>query len=134
MSEKYKFHDPAARYFVTLTVVHWIDLFTRKELKQVVLDSLKYCQHNKGLIVHAWVLMSSHLHMIISSEGEPLEAILRDLKKHTSKQLVKTIVEINESRQQWLLRAFFKAAEDIKRVKSNKVWQDGYHSILLDTK
>lgn len=106
MSEKYKIHDPEGRYFVTLSVVYWIDLFTRRELKHIILDSLQYCQQNKGLIIHAWVLMSSHLHMIVSSEGEPLEAILRDMKKHTSKQIVKTIEEMNESRKEWLLRAF----------------------------
>jgi len=27
MSEKYKFHDQDGIYFVTLTIVHWIDLF-----------------------------------------------------------------------------------------------------------
>jgi putative transposase len=133
MSEKYKIHEPEGKYFITLTVIHWIDAFTRKELKHVVLDSLQYCQKNKGLVIHAWVLMSSHLHLIISSKGEPLEAILRDFKKHTSKQIVKTIQEINESRKEWLLRAFSKAAKDIKRVKNYKVWQDGNKPILLQT-
>lgn len=133
MSEKYKIHDPRGRYFVTMTVVHWIDLFTRKELKHVMLNSLQYCQQNKGLNIHAWVLMSSHLHMIISSESEPLEGVLRDMKKYTSKRLVKIISEINESRAPWLIRAFEKAAEEIKRVKNYKVWKDGNHPILLDT-
>ena len=133
MSEKYKIDDPEGKYFVTLTVVHWIDIFTRKELKHVVLDSLQYCQKNKGLLIHAWVLMHSHLHLIISSEGEPLQDILRDFKKHTSKQIVRTIEEINESRKEWLFRAFSKAAQDIKRVKNYKVWQDGNKPILLQT-
>ncbi len=133
MSEKYKFHDPSARYFVTLTVVYWIDLFTRKEFKYIILDSLRYCQQQKGLAIHGWVLMGSHLHMIISTQQEPLEAIMRDLKKYTSKQIVKTLFEINESRKEWLLRAFTKAAQDIKRVKNYKVWQDGNHPVLLDT-
>jgi putative transposase len=113
--------------------VHWIDVFTRKELKHVVIDSLKYCQQNKGLLIHAWVLMHSHLHMIISSDKEPLKGILRDFKKHTSKQIVRTIEEINESRKEWLFRAFAKAAQDIHRVKNYKVWQDGNKPILLQT-
>lgn len=133
MSEKYKIHDPEGKYFVTLTTVHWIDIFTRKEFKHIILASLQYCQQNKGLVIHAWVLMSSHLHMIISTKGEPLEAILRDLKKHSSKQIVKTTGKINESRSNWLLRAFSKAAQDIKRVNSYKVWKDDNHPVLLDT-
>lgn len=133
MSEKYKIHDPEGRYFVTLSVVYWVDLFTRKELKHVVLSSLEHCQQHKGLIIHSWVLMSNHLHIIVSATSEPLEAILRDMKKYTSKEIIKTISEINESRKEWLIRAFSKAAQDLKRVKNYKVWQDGNHPILLDT-
>ena len=38
MSEKYKFHDPDGIYFVTSTIVNWIDLFTRRELKELIVD------------------------------------------------------------------------------------------------
>lgn len=55
------------------------------------------------------------------------------MKKHTSKEIVKAIGEINESRSAWLLRGFSKAAQEIKQVKKYKIWQDGNHSLLLDT-
>lgn len=134
MSEKYKFYDPEGIYFVTLTVVYWIDLFTRREFKHLLLDSLRHCQQHKGLIIHAWCIMPSHLHLIISSRGDALENILRDFKKHTSKSIVKLLPDINESRREWLLRAFEKAAKDLKRVRHYKVWQDGNRPILLDNK
>ncbi|MEP0351623.1 MAG: transposase [Reichenbachiella sp.] len=132
MSEKYKFRDPKGIYFVTGTVVHWIDLFTRKEFKHIIIDSLKYCQKEKGLIIHAWVLMPSHLHMVISTSGKPLETIMRDFKKYTSRAIIKELDRINESRKEWLVRAFGKSADKIKRVTSYKVWQDGNHPIHLD--
>ncbi|UII20382.1 hypothetical protein [Fulvivirga ligni] len=75
MSEKYKFDDPEGMYFVTLSIVHWIDLFTRKEFKHLIIDSLKYCQHSKGLVINAWCLMPSHLHMIIRTNQELLSPI-----------------------------------------------------------
>ena len=107
MSEKYKFNDKEGVYFVTQTIVHWIDIFTRAELKQIIIKSLKHCQDHKGLVIHAWCLMSSHLHLIMSaSSKETPSEILRDFKKYTSKQIVETIKEINESRREWLLRAF----------------------------
>ncbi len=53
MSEKYKFDDPEGMYFATMTVVNWIDLFTRLALKQVIIESLQYCQREKGLVIHA---------------------------------------------------------------------------------
>lgn len=125
MSEKYKFSNPEGFYFTTSTVVHWIDLFTRKELRHVVIDSLKYCKEEKGLKIHAWCLMPSHLHMIISSDGERLSDIIRDFKKHTSKRIVEELNTINESRRQWLINAFKQAGEKLNRIENHKVWQDG---------
>jgi REP element-mobilizing transposase RayT len=79
MSDKYKINNKDGVYFVTLTVVDWIDVFTRKEHKERIIDSLKFCQQNKGLEIYAWCLMSNHLHMIISaSPGFNLSDILRD--------------------------------------------------------
>jgi putative transposase len=130
MSEKYKFYDPAGMYFVTMSIVGWVDLFTRPELKHVIIDSLRYCQKEKGLVIHAWCLMPSHLHLIISSENK-LSDILRDFKKHTSKEIIKTIEQIHESRKGWILDLFREVADHLKRVKSYKVWQDGNHPEIL---
>jgi len=130
MSEKYKFYDPSGIYFVTITIVGWVDLFTRSELKHVVIDSLRHCQNEKGLVIHAWCLMPSHLHLIISSENN-LSDILRDFKKFTSKELITTIKRTNESRKGWILDLFSEVADHLKRVKNYKVWQDGNHPEIL---
>jgi REP element-mobilizing transposase RayT len=72
------------KYFLTLTVIDWIDVFTRKELCEIITDSLKYCQLNKGLNIYAWCLMSSHLHLVASVEKQDvtLSDVMRDFKKH----------------------------------------------------
>jgi putative transposase len=62
-----------------------------------------------------------------------LQNILRDLKKHTSKQQGRTIEEINESRGEWLLCVFAKAAQEIRQGKNCKIWQDGNKPILLES-
>ena len=128
MGFKYRADNPEGIYFTTSTIVQWIDLFTRRELQDVVIESLKYCQREKGLIIFAWSLMPSHLHLIAAAEGKNLLSdVMRDFKKHTSKKLVKTIEEINESRSSWLLNAFEFAGRINRKVKEYKVWQDGYH-------
>ena len=81
----------------------------------------------KGLVIHAWCIMPSRLHMIISSEKDPLANIMRDFKRHTASMIVKAIQEIPESRKEWLIRAFQKAGKDLKRISKYKVWQDGNH-------
>jgi REP element-mobilizing transposase RayT len=125
MSEKYKFRDPEGMYFVTMATVGWVDLFTRKELKHVIIDSLRHCQKEKGLVIHAWCLMPSHLHMIVSTRKEPLPDIMRDFKKFTSKELVRTIESINESRKEWILELFSEVADHLKRerVQSMARWE-----------
>ena len=55
MSEKYKFNDPEGTYFMTMSVVGWIDVFKRPEL--IIIDSLRYCQKEKGLVINAWCLV-----------------------------------------------------------------------------
>lgn len=48
--------------FVTLTVVKWIDIFTRRNHKEKIIESLKFCQEHKELTIFAWVLIPSHIH------------------------------------------------------------------------
>ena len=54
-------------YFITTTVIDWMDVFTRPAYKHIVIDSLRYCQEHKGLQIYAWVLMTNHLHLIASA-------------------------------------------------------------------
>lgn len=79
-------------YFVTDTVVDWVDIFTRPLYKHIIIESLQYCQKEKGLIIYAWVLMSNHLHAIVGSCGEnKVSDIWRDFKKFTSKEIVNAV-------------------------------------------
>lgn len=122
---------PDTAYFVTTTTVGWIDIFTRPEQKQVIINSLKYCQRHKGLEIFAYCLMSNHLHMICKAEEGLLSDIIRDFKKFTSKEIIRTIEESPESRRKWMLDLFEKACEHLKRDQQYKVWQNGYHAESL---
>jgi REP element-mobilizing transposase RayT len=126
MSEKYKIRDNDKAYFLTSTVVGWIDLFTRPNHKMLLVNSLKYCIKNKGLIIFAWCLMPSHLHLICKAdEGNNLSDILRDFKTFTSKQIVEQVINEPESRREWMLEYFEKACSHLKSGQKYKVWQDG---------
>ncbi len=70
MGSPYTIKDHHGLYFVTFTVHQWVDVFTRREYKDIVLDSIRFCQKEKGLLVYGWVIMSNHIHMIISSNGK----------------------------------------------------------------
>ena len=132
--DRYFVEDQHAPYFLTMTVVHWIDLFTRKEYKHIIVDSLSYCLEKKGLTIYAWVLMSNHLHLIARVEApNTMTGFLRDFKKFTSKVIIESIQSINESRRDWLLDKFGFEAHRTRRAEQFKVWQDGNHAVFLES-
>ena len=68
--DKYLISDKAGSYFVTFTVIHWIDIFSRKEYRDIIVESLNYCIAEKSLVVYAWVIMSNHVHLIITTKND----------------------------------------------------------------
>jgi REP element-mobilizing transposase RayT len=92
MSTAYKISNPTGIYFISIATVEWVDVFTRKEYVEIVLESLKHCQKEKGLIIYAWCIMTNHVHLIISAmEGLVLSGIVRDFKKLTSTTIINAI-------------------------------------------
>jgi putative transposase len=133
VSEKYKIRDQDKIYFVTFSVVQWIDVFTRPVYKEIVIENLKYCQEHKGLDIYSWCLMSNHIHLIVGRNGqEHIQDIIRDFKKYTSVKITKAIEENpQESRRDWLLWMFRKLAEKSNKHQKYCFWQNEYHPIEL---
>ncbi len=75
MSQAYQIKDQSAAHYVTLQIVQWADIFTRKIYRDIVIESLKYCQKEKGLEIYAYVIMSNHIHSLIRSAQENLKEI-----------------------------------------------------------
>lgn len=133
MSEKYKVRDHEQAHYMTLTTTGWIDVFTRKNHRLSVVESLSYCQQHKGLELYARCLMSNHLHLIgRASGGTTLPEIIRDLKKHTAKTILKNITDEAESRREWMLDLFAARANELKRISNHKLWQDGFMPMELN--
>ena len=134
MSSKYKVGEDAIPHFATFTVVGWVDVFSRECYKEIVVDSLKYCQEHKGLILNAWVIMTNHLHLILNSQTNKIENIVRDAKKFTSKKIIEAIQENNsESRKEWMLNMFGYAGKNNNNNKDFQFWKQDYHPVELDS-
>jgi REP element-mobilizing transposase RayT len=125
MSRNYKFHNTEGVYFVSFAVVEWIDVFTRNEYKDIVIEALRFCQQNKGMEIFAWCIMTNHVHLIFrSSEGRKPELLLGDFKQYTSKKIVQAIRDNPaESRRDWLLEQFKKAADRSTNVTNFQFWR-----------
>lgn len=119
-------------YFLTTTIVDWIDVFSRKALRDIVIDSLVYCQNHKGLNIFAYCIMTNHMHMIANCE-EPfhLRDTIRDFKRHTSSEIYQWIMNNAESRKSWMKSLFERRGKAESKVQNVKVWQTGNHAIEL---
>jgi putative transposase len=128
----YRIINQNETHFVSFSVVGWIDLFIRQVYKDLFLQSLRYCQLNKGLILNAWCIMTSHVHIIGRVEGGELSAVLRDIKKFTSTRLVAAIRENpNESRKEWMLDHFLEEGNKNSRNTDVQLWQQSNAPIHL---
>ena len=73
--------------------------------------------------------MSNHIHLLVQSSKNNLSAVLRDFKSYTSKMIIQYIEENNESRREWILKAFQSAANVHKRNSNYQVWAHENHAV-----
>lgn len=127
MSRNHKIHDQEDLHYLTYATVGWVDVFTRPAYKDIVVESLRHCQREKGLALFAWCIMSNHVHLIARARpGHKLQDILRDHKKFTAKAVVKAIEDNpQESRREWLLAHLRKPDGGIQ------LWQHDLHPVWL---
>jgi putative transposase len=128
MADAYQIKDQSAVHFLTFQVVGWIDIFTRQSYRDIVVDSFNFCILNKGLKVHAWVIMSNHVHCILQSSPARLSDTIRDLKGFTSKQIIELVENSNESRKEWMLPRFAHYANSHARNENYQLWTHENHA------
>jgi REP element-mobilizing transposase RayT len=88
--ERYRITPEAAVYFITYSVVEWLPVFIRAATCKIVTESLAFCHREKHLRINAFVIMPTHLHLIVfddSFAAKRLEATLADFRKYTGRQM-----------------------------------------------
>ena len=128
MKRGYVIREQEKAHFVTATVVDWIDVFSRKNYRDCIIECFDYCIKNKGMVLYGYVVMSNHIHMIIQSNDGKLSDLLRDFKKFTAKTILEKIQNEPESRREWMLERFKLATETHSRNKNYQFWQYGNHA------
>ena len=135
MSTKYKFIYKAGIYFTTSTVVGWVDVFTRDIYREILTESIRFCQLKQGLNLHAWVLMTNHLHLICSFEnGKDPGLVLKNMKSFTAMKLVDAVINNpKESRKENFLNIFESEGKKSSCNFRFKFWEHENHPVLLDS-
>lgn len=133
MSDAYAITEPGGIYFMTFTVIGWVDVFTRERYRTIVTESLSYCRANKQLSIHGWVLMSNHLHLIASVPHDiNMADVVRDFKKHTARRIVESLQnESGESRREWMLNLFAFAGKNNRDNTNFQFWRNDNRGVVI---
>jgi putative transposase len=133
MSTNFRAGDEAYPHFLTLILVEWVDLFSRQRYKDIMLESLRFYAQKQSLSLHAYVIMTNHVHLIASaSPGQKLMEAIRTLKRYTAKTLYETLQEDTyESRRNWLNWIFTAQGKKSSSNERYKVWIHENHPIEL---
>lgn len=118
---RYKITDSEQPHFITVTVLHWIPVFTRPATVDILLESLRYLM-NEGLKVYAYVILENHMHLLVQSNQ--LNKDIARFKSFTAKRLIRYLDENNVKTILEQL-AFYKKAH--KDDRAYQFWQEGVH-------
>jgi putative transposase len=119
---RYKVIEGMDTYFGTATVVNWLPIFSNPALSQVILDSLQYLHDQGRLILHAYVLLENHLHIVASSAD--FSAEVRNMKSYTARRIIDYL---DQNAADFLLRELKFARKSHKGDQRYQLWQEGVH-------
>jgi len=84
-------------YFFTSTINSWQNLLIKNERKEIIINSLKYLVEKNRILLHAFVIMPNHIHLLFTlCEEEVQEKFQRDFLRFTSQQIIKSMINGNE--------------------------------------
>ena len=128
---RYKVLDDNGIYFTTHTVVEWLPIFKEVKYFRIIVESLRYCQEKKGLLIYGYVIMLNHFHLMAQTVvGFKFQNVMRDMKKFTSKRISR---ELEDDGEKLFLYVFKNAGEREKGKRNYKIWQDEYHPQIIYT-
>jgi putative transposase len=128
MRSRYKIVELEAPHFITCTIVGWLPIFTRTKYLDIITASLSFCREQKGLSLHAYVIIDNHLHLMVSADN--LSQVIRDFKRHTAKEI---LAVARQEDKQWLLKQFEFFKSVLKSDSQHQVWQEGFHPQAITT-
>jgi len=123
---RYKIYEPSNPHFITLTVLHWIPLFTNTKSVDILLDCFKYLQENENLKIYSYVILENHLHLVASSDD--IAKTIKKFKSYTAKKLLELLQKENIKTILEQL-AFYKKAH--KKTTTYQIWQEGMQPKLI---
>lgn len=126
--DHYKIHEDVPLYYLTFTVIHWLPVFISAQACQIITNSLNYCHHHKGLRINAYVIMPTHLHLIVfdkAFDNQQLRSTLTAMRQYTGRMLA-------DHCQQHLPAVFGQLINTPQRQdRARQFWQPSKHPVAI---
>ncbi|NGP86967.1 REP-associated tyrosine transposase [Fodinibius halophilus] len=118
----YKVYETQYPYFITISIVDWLPVFSITDAAEIILESLAFHQNKRGLTLYAYVIMENHMHLI--AQSDQLQKNIRTFKSYTARRIIDFLKKEGHG--------FY-----LSKLKENKLshhrdceyqfWQEGYH-------
>jgi len=110
---------PEHLYFITASILGWKPLFSNPRYAAIVMESIKWLREEKRILLFAYVLMPSHLHILIKPLDRTIGQILQGFGSYTAHEILK---QLQIEKRSELVDYFHHHRLD-KRQK-HSIWQD----------
>ena len=118
-----------APYLCTLTILHWLPVFNAgDDYARIITGSLDFCRRNKGLLLHAYVIMIDHVHLL-ARHPDDLSGVIRDFKSWTAKRILEMLHR--DGCDRWLRLMEIAAQAGGSDGSRFQVWQEGFHPKVM---
>jgi REP element-mobilizing transposase RayT len=112
-------YDPSHLYFITASTIDWIPLFQEEKYAEIMLDALSFFRNKREVLLFAFVLMSSHLHMIVKPQNITIGRFLQSFGSLTAHKMIKLLKQDGRND---ILYSFHEKRRDPRSQYS--VWQE----------
>lgn len=126
--ETYQIVEGVGLYYLTFTVVEWLPVFIMEETCLIITNSLNYCHQNKQLRINAFVIMPTHVHLILFDahfDNERLRQTVGNMRKHTGRMLA-------DFCEKGMPESFGHTIRNSKRTdRARQFWQQSKHPVAI---
>jgi REP element-mobilizing transposase RayT len=126
----YQIYDGTYLFFITLSLNKHAPLFSQAVYRNIIIQSLNYSISKKSLRLFAYVIMPTHLHLIVFDsqfENDRLRKTIGEFRKYTAHEIMKVLKTANPE----LLAEKF--TEQSRSDRLHKIWKIGIHPIGLES-
>ncbi len=125
---RYRFSKEQRPHFMTNTIVAWLPVFAYPDYVNIVLDSWRFLQRERDIVILSWVMLENHLHWIAT--GPDLSKRVGEFKSFTAKQIIHKM-EANGAKTLLQELEYYKLRHKVDQT--HQVWQEGSHPKVIET-